>query len=125
MTQFAFGLFLLTLLVSSHIPAMISHCLSFYDQALTIFYIVASLRHQEGANAIAVTFKTFDGQDEWIKETLGEDFYVEKFEEALKDEAYEKNVEEVKTAIDEGKNEHDILKVFAEGADASEFGAPP
>ncbi len=32
---------------------------------------------------------------------------------------------QVKVAVDEAKAEHDILKVFAEGADASEFGAPP
>jgi hypothetical protein len=34
-------------------------------------------------------------------------------------------VVQVKVAVDEAKAEHDILKVFAEGADASEFGAPP
>jgi hypothetical protein len=27
--------------------------------------------HQEGANAIATTFKTFDAEDDYVKETLG------------------------------------------------------
>jgi hypothetical protein len=32
---------------------------------------------------------------------------------------------QVKVAVDEAKAEHDILKAFAEGADAGDFGAPP
>jgi len=97
---------------------------------------------QEGANAIATTFKTFDAEDDYVKETLGEDYYVDKFKAILDDDAYGKNVKEVqsqirsifsspyisfqvKVAVDEAKAEHDILKVFAEGADAGEFGAAP
>ena len=30
---------------------------------------------QEGANAIATTFKTFDAEDDYVKETLGQDFF--------------------------------------------------
>ena len=31
---------------------------------------------QEGANAIATTFKTFDAEDDYVKETLGTHFFV-------------------------------------------------
>jgi hypothetical protein len=35
------------------------------------------------------------------------------------------NPAQVKVAVDEALAEHDMLKAFAEGADAGEFGAPP
>eukprot|EP00292_Cryptomonas_paramecium_P023542 CAMPEP_0113676722 /NCGR_PEP_ID=MMETSP0038_2-20120614/8818_1 /TAXON_ID=2898 /ORGANISM="Cryptomonas paramecium" /LENGTH=144 /DNA_ID=CAMNT_0000593817 /DNA_START=73 /DNA_END=507 /DNA_ORIENTATION=+ /assembly_acc=CAM_ASM_000170 len=91
----------------------------------TVLYGLGSGEEQEGANAIATTFKTFDAEDDYVKETLGEDYYVDKFKAILDDDAYGKNVKEVKVAVDEAKAEHDILKVFAEGADAGEFGAAP
>ena len=44
------------------------------------------------------------------------DIYTEKFKDAEKET--EKEVEEVEGVIKEAQNEHDVLKTFAEGADA-------
>mmetsp|Transcript_6838 Transcript_6838/g.16088 ORF Transcript_6838/g.16088 Transcript_6838/m.16088 type:complete len:140 (+) Transcript_6838:41-460(+) len=84
----------------------------------TVLYGLGSGEEQDGENAIATTFATFDGQDEWIEETLGEEYYVELFEEIAEAEETEEAIEEVKVAIDEAKNEHKILETFAMGADA-------
>jgi len=91
----------------------------------SVLFGLGSGEEQEGANAIATTFKTFDAEDDYVKETLGDDYYVDKFKAVLDDDDYGKNVKEVKVAVDEALAEHDMLKAFAEGADAGEFGAPP
>ena len=53
-------------------------------QILVLYYLYTSLsiriadhfiNGQEGANAIATTFKTFDAEDDYVKETLGQDFF--------------------------------------------------
>ena len=84
----------------------------------SVLFGLGSGEEQEGANAVGTTFKTFDGQDDYIKETLGAEYYVEEFEKIAESEEVTKAVDEVKKAIDEAKNEHKILKIFAEGADA-------
>eukprot|EP00286_Rhodomonas_abbreviata_P026325 CAMPEP_0181302856 /NCGR_PEP_ID=MMETSP1101-20121128/8225_1 /TAXON_ID=46948 /ORGANISM="Rhodomonas abbreviata, Strain Caron Lab Isolate" /LENGTH=122 /DNA_ID=CAMNT_0023408345 /DNA_START=869 /DNA_END=1238 /DNA_ORIENTATION=+ len=84
----------------------------------TVLYGLGSGEEQEGANAIATTFATFDGQDEMIEELLGEEYYVPLFEEIAEDEKTVEAIDEVKIAIDEAKNEHKILEEFANGADA-------
>ena len=84
----------------------------------SVLFGLGSGEEQEGANAIVTTFETFAGQDEYIKETLGAEYYVEEFEKIAESEEVTKAVDEVKAAIGEAKNEHKILKIFAEGADA-------
>jgi hypothetical protein len=61
----------------------------------SVLFGLGSGEEQEGANAIATTFKTFDAEDDYVKETLGEDYYVDKFKAVLDDDAYGKNVKEV------------------------------
>jgi len=84
----------------------------------TVLYGLGSGEEQEADNSMVTTFATFDGQDEWIEETLGAEYYAELFEEIAEAEETEKAIEEVKVAIDEAKNEHKILETFAMGADA-------
>ena len=79
-------------------------------------YGLGSGEEQEGSNAVATAFGTFDGQDELMEENLGAEYYKEIFEEA--EESTEEQVEEVEVAIGEAKNEHDLLQVFYDGADA-------
>jgi len=75
---------------------------------------------EEGAeHSTVTTFETFAGQDEMMEELLGEEYYVDLFKELQEDEGITEAIDEVKTAVDEAKAEHDILKQFAEGeADA-------
>ena len=84
----------------------------------SVLFGLGSGEEQEGANAVAATFKTFDGQDDYVKETLGDEYYVEAFKKLAQSKKVTKAVDEVKKAIDEAKTEHKILKIFAEGAGA-------
>ena len=81
-------------------------------------YGLGSGEEQEGSNAVATAFGTFDGQDELMEENLGAEYYKEIFEEAEESEETEAQVKEVEVAIGEAKNEHDVLQVFYDGADA-------
>ncbi|EKX34577.1 hypothetical protein GUITHDRAFT_119226 [Guillardia theta CCMP2712] len=88
-----------------------------------ILYGLGSGPEQDGENAAAVAFGTFDGlQDsegnDIIPAALGEDYYVPQFEEIAESAAVEENIAEVTGAISEAQQEHKLLKTFAEGADA-------
>ena len=61
--------------------------------------------------------QTFAGQDEWMEELLGDEYYVELFAEIADSEPITEAIDEVSVAVDEAKNEHEVLKMFAEGAD--------
>ena len=84
----------------------------------SVLFGLGSGEEQEGVNADVASFKTFDGQDDYIRATLGEEYYVDAYKKLADSEEVTKAVDEVKKAIDEAKNEHKILKIFAEGADA-------
>jgi len=64
-------------------------------QKSTVLYGLGSGEEQEADNSMATTFATFDGQDEWIEETLGAEYYTELFEEIAEAEETEKAIEEV------------------------------
>jgi spore coat protein CotH len=81
-------------------------------------YGLGSGEEQEADNSIVTTFETFDGQDDYMKELLGDEYYVDLFDEIAASAPITEAVDEVKVAIDEAKNEHAILQTFAEGADA-------
>jgi hypothetical protein len=79
-------------------------------------YGIGSGEEQEGSNAVATAFGTFDGQD--LEEALGPEYYNTTFTETLGEETTKDQVKEVEVAIGEAKNEHDLLKDFYDGADA-------
>merc|ERR1711939_789926 len=81
-------------------------------------YGLGSGEEQDAENSIVTTFETFAGQDEWMEELLGDEYYVELFAEIADSEPITEAIDEVTVAVDEAKNEHEILQTFAEGADA-------
>jgi hypothetical protein len=84
----------------------------------TALYGLGSGEEQDAENSIVTTFETFAGQDEWMEELLGDEYYVELFAEIAESEPITEAIDEVTVAVDEAKNEHEILQTFAEGADA-------
>merc|ERR1719183_2273977 len=83
----------------------------------TALYGLGSGEEQDTDNAAFTTFETFAGQDEWMEELLGDEYYVELFAEIADSEPITEAIDEVTVAVDEAKNEHEVLKMFAEGAD--------
>merc|ERR1719253_1095792 len=81
-------------------------------------YGLGSGEEQDADNSVMTTFETFAGQDEWMEELLGDEYYVELFAEIADSEPITEAIDEVTVAVDEAKNEHEILQTFAEGADA-------
>mmetsp|Transcript_34440 Transcript_34440/g.81575 ORF Transcript_34440/g.81575 Transcript_34440/m.81575 type:complete len:140 (-) Transcript_34440:130-549(-) len=81
-------------------------------------YGLGSGEEQDGANGVATAFGTFDGQDELMEEELGPEYFKEVFNNTSAEESTEEQVEEVEVAIGEAKNEHDMMQVFYDGADA-------
>merc|ERR1712216_55619 len=84
----------------------------------TALYGLGSGEEQDADNSAFTTFETFAGQDEWMEELLGDEYYVELFAEIADSEPITEAIDEVTVAVDEAKNEHEILQTFAEGADA-------
>jgi len=81
-------------------------------------YGIGSGEEQEADNSMATTFETFAGQDEYMEEELGDEYYVDLFKEISESEPITEAIDEVTVAVDEAKNEHAILETFAKGADA-------
>jgi len=81
-------------------------------------YGIGSGEEQDADNSVATTFETFAGQDEYMEEELADEYYVDLFAEIADSEPITEAIDEVKVAVDEAKNEHEILETFANGADA-------
>lgn len=78
-------------------------------------YGIGSGEEDDADQATTVTFETFDGQDEWMEELLGDEYYVDLFAEIAESEPITEAIDEVTVAVDEAKNEHEVLQAFAEG----------
>ena len=50
-----------------------------------------------------------------LEELLGDEYYVDLFAEIAESEPITEAIDEVTVAVDEAKNEHEVLQAFAEG----------